>query len=324
MNSLSMESLSMNSDVATCLETHASARVFFDEWSGKPVLEAEALARGWEEGPSRRGYAARLASRGHVDSRSLEDHLTWLLGEVRARLPELAEAGTFRVDFFCYWVSARGHGGPDLSAALLGGVAEMGASLSFDVYFDGDVDGNNVDGDVDVCRDQETKGDWSRLRRQLVDAGESNAEGGTRVAQAAVERLLGPDVIHDAVSEYLSGGDWSELARSVLRLLRSPLARRACLETIREGDPDRRRSATELLRAICTLESAEVLRPLLSDADPEVAMWAAKGVDELALDLSDEALERWIQDLERSPVGEVRAVGAELRLRLDQRDSGSR
>ena len=306
-----MNSQSMNRDVATCLETHASARVFFDEWSGEPVLGAEALARGWEEGPSRRGYAARLASRGHVDSRSLEDHLTWLLGEVRARLPELAEAGTFRVDFFCYWVSARGHGGPDLSAALLGGVAEMGASLSFDVYFDGDLD-------------QETKGDWSRLRRQLVDAGESNAEGGTRVAQAAVERLLGPDVIHDAVSEYLSGGDWSELARSVLRLLRSPLARRACLETIREGDPDRRRSATELLRAICTLESAEVLRPLLSDADPEVAMWAAKGVDELALDLSDEALERWIQDLERSPVGEVRAVGAELRLRLDQRDSGSR
>lgn len=289
--------------MSLCTETFATARVFFPEWSGAPVLGADALARGWTEGHTLRGHAASLRSQGHVESLSLEDHLTWLVDEVRARLPGLV--GPVRLDFFCFWVSARGHGGPHLSAALLARVAELGASLSFDVYFE-----------------DEPERAWSALRRQL--SGEPPAVGGTRAAQAAIERLLGPQLIDDAVTEYLSHGEWSELARSVLRLLRSPTARRVCLETIEGGEPDRRRGATELLRAICTPESVELLRPLLADADPEVAMWAAKGIDDLAWELPEAELERWIQELERSAVSEVRAVAAELRERFDQPASGSR
>ncbi len=67
-----------------------------------------------------------------------------------------------------------------------------------------------------------------------------------------------------------------------------------------------------------------MLQPLLTDADSVVAMWAAKAIDDLAPDLSTEALERWIQELERSPVREVRTLAAELRPRLDHPDSGSR
>ena len=80
-------------NASLCVETHASARVFFDAWSGEPVLGADALARGWEEGGSLRGHAARIGSRGHVESRSLEDHPRWLSSEVRALLPALSEAG---------------------------------------------------------------------------------------------------------------------------------------------------------------------------------------------------------------------------------------
>jgi hypothetical protein len=43
-------------------------------------------------------------------------------------------AQNLKADFFCYWLSATGHGGPELSAGTLGRIAALGASLGFDFY----------------------------------------------------------------------------------------------------------------------------------------------------------------------------------------------
>ncbi len=37
-------------------------------------------------------------------------------------------------DFFCYWLSATGHGGPEVSAPMLERIASFNASLGFDYY----------------------------------------------------------------------------------------------------------------------------------------------------------------------------------------------
>ena len=82
-----------------------------------------------------------VSSEGHVDSTSLERHLIWLLDRIeparQALLAVAAEHGA-RVDFFVYWVSASGEGGPEITAPSLERIASLNASLGFDIYDESD------------------------------------------------------------------------------------------------------------------------------------------------------------------------------------------
>jgi hypothetical protein len=43
--------------------------------------------------------------------------------------------GVSSADVFCYWVSATGNGGPDLSPQVLGRLAARELVLGFDIYY---------------------------------------------------------------------------------------------------------------------------------------------------------------------------------------------
>lgn len=78
-----------------------------------------------------------LKSEGKVASTSLERHLLFLLDRVEPRLAALD--GLLRThqataDFFCFWLSATGHGGPIFSADVMQRVAATGAELGIDFY----------------------------------------------------------------------------------------------------------------------------------------------------------------------------------------------
>jgi hypothetical protein len=78
-----------------------------------------------------------LSTKNAVNSTSLERHLVQLLDAVEPRsemLQVIRAAQNLKADFFCYWLSATGHGGPELSAGTLGRIAALGASLGFDFY----------------------------------------------------------------------------------------------------------------------------------------------------------------------------------------------
>lgn len=78
-----------------------------------------------------------LKSEGKLASTSLERHLLFLLETIEphaAALRDLRVAQRATADFFCFWLSATGHGGPIFSAELMQRVAATGAELGIDFY----------------------------------------------------------------------------------------------------------------------------------------------------------------------------------------------
>jgi hypothetical protein len=79
-----------------------------------------------------------LSTQALVSSTSLEKHLRFLLDKLEprsARLLELVREQSLEMDFFCYWLSATGHGGPELSAETLSRIGALEARLGLDIYF---------------------------------------------------------------------------------------------------------------------------------------------------------------------------------------------
>jgi hypothetical protein len=78
-----------------------------------------------------------VTSEGRVESTSVERHLIYVLEKVEPAKEELlavAREQGLTADFFCYCVSATGHGGPEIGADTLRRISELGASLGFDLY----------------------------------------------------------------------------------------------------------------------------------------------------------------------------------------------
>jgi hypothetical protein len=72
-----------------------------------------------------------------VESTSLERHLVHLLDAVEpasAALQRIRADENLWADFDCYWLSATGHGGPEVSPETLGRIAALGASLGLDFH----------------------------------------------------------------------------------------------------------------------------------------------------------------------------------------------
>jgi hypothetical protein len=72
-----------------------------------------------------------------VGSTSLERHLIYLLDAVEPAalaLDAVRSQYDLRADFFCYWLSATGHGGPEISPLTLARIAALDAPLGIDFY----------------------------------------------------------------------------------------------------------------------------------------------------------------------------------------------
>lgn len=78
-----------------------------------------------------------LGSEHGVESTSLERHLVHLLDVIEpaaAALEMLRRRHELRIDLFCYWLSATGHGGPEISPGTLARIAALDAALGIDFY----------------------------------------------------------------------------------------------------------------------------------------------------------------------------------------------
>ncbi len=72
-----------------------------------------------------------------VDSTDLERHLIYLLDAVEPAshsLAALRRHDDLKTDFFCFWLSATGHGGPVISPATLARIAALDTPLGIDFY----------------------------------------------------------------------------------------------------------------------------------------------------------------------------------------------
>ena len=127
-----------------CRKTYATFRLAGSEVDPDQItkalgLEATGIAMRSTVG-SNRPVVWSLSSKSAVRSTSLESHLLFLLDKLEPaseRLRALVESQSHvEVDFFCYWLSASGHGGPSISAKTLKRIASLGAKLDFDIYFD--------------------------------------------------------------------------------------------------------------------------------------------------------------------------------------------
>lgn len=134
-----------------CARTRASFRLVGDALDPDEVSAELGLAPTWtaakdQEIPvGRQGRTSRrqstgvwlLASEDHVDSTAVERHLVHLLDAVEpasAAVDALRRRQELRADFFCYWPSATGHGGPEVSPGTLRRIAALDAALGFDFY----------------------------------------------------------------------------------------------------------------------------------------------------------------------------------------------
>jgi hypothetical protein len=125
--------------------------------------------------------------------------------------------------------------------------------------------------------------DWTDLARRLGSLERAGSQyGSSTMARAAVELLLGPELIRSAVDHYVSGAPGSELARHVLWLLHPWSAMERCHEIyLTSPDLDDRRAAVELLRVVADRRALPWVAIYLSDPDEIIQAWAAGIVDQL-------------------------------------------
>lgn len=120
--------------------------------------------------------------------------------------------------------------------------------------------------------------DWQSLAEKL----QSGNRGGTELARRALIEIIGEEAISASVDHYIDLRDGSELARSVLWLLRPEAARRRCLEIYQnDSDLERRQMAIELLRVLATRDTLPWVSTFLTDPDPTIQNWGAGVVDQL-------------------------------------------
>jgi hypothetical protein len=124
--------------------------------------------------------------------------------------------------------------------------------------------------------------DWHTLAQKLGSLHEGGESGGSDLGRQALELIVGVDALRSAVDYYIAGGPGSELARSVLALLKPASAMERCLEIARsDADTESRRSAVELLRVIADGRGIAWVAEFLRDEDEGVQVWGAGIVDQL-------------------------------------------
>lgn len=125
-------------DYPTCAATYATFRIYCGELSLDEVTARLSVAptHTQSRAPNRpQGWF--LSTKGMVESRDVSRHVDWLLGHIlplQSTLHDLQSRPDVRMDIFCYWRSAEGHGGPTLDASQMRALAELNIEIGFDCY----------------------------------------------------------------------------------------------------------------------------------------------------------------------------------------------
>ncbi len=163
--------------------------------------------------------------------------------------------------------------------------------------------------------------DWEDLAEALdaivVDGRSSRSErGGDALARLALARLLGDAACREAVDHYVDHRPGSELARSVLSLLRPTAAIDRCLAIGSSDDAvERRRAAIELLSVIADRRVLPFVRGFLDDPDSDIPSWGAEILDQLlsARLVELEEIEPLLAIIDAHPNPAVRRIGRLIR-----------
>ena len=129
-----------------CLRTYSTLRIFTAEQAPEAVTEQLAVnpSRVWHRGSNETAVARKhnawfLTSRGAVDSRDTRRHIDWLLQTLEGQedfLLRLRGAGG-STDIIGFWHAAGlSEGGPGLELAQMAALAELGVTISWNIYFD--------------------------------------------------------------------------------------------------------------------------------------------------------------------------------------------
>jgi hypothetical protein len=131
--------------------------------------------------------------------------------------------------------------------------------------------------------------DWNALTAELktvqqIPAGARAESGGSGLARAALEQILGTQALRDAVDFYVHLDRGSELVRSVLSLIRPWSAMQRCHELfVTDSKLEHRRSAVELLRVICDRRALPWVTQYLDDPDSTIRAWGVGVLGQLLL-----------------------------------------
>ena len=131
-------------DYPTCKSTYATLRIYHDELdpdviSSRLLLTpSESQKKGQVLGPDREAPVGGwfLSSNDQVSSKDVRRHVVWLLDQMAGReeqFLQLQDEG-YRTDIFCYWLSASGHGGPELDPEIMQRLVSLRLKIGFDVY----------------------------------------------------------------------------------------------------------------------------------------------------------------------------------------------
>ena len=129
---------------------------------------------------------------------------------------------------------------------------------------------------------------WHKLALKLetiTDTENGYSEvGGTKIAETALTEILGDEFVIQAVDYYVTRSPGSELARSVLMLIKPKIAIQRCWEIFDSYiDKQQQYNALSLLRDICDISVMERIPELFSHNDHRVRMAALALVDELSV-----------------------------------------
>lgn len=130
-----------------CKRTYATFRLLGDLLNPSDITSrlgitpSKAFAKGetWDKTGIRQCTTGiwKLSSKDELMTTNLERHLVFLLNRlepVTLEIIKIADELSLETDFFCYWLSATGHGGPEFSPGVLRRISNLNASLNLDFY----------------------------------------------------------------------------------------------------------------------------------------------------------------------------------------------
>ena len=122
--------------------------------------------------------------------------------------------------------------------------------------------------------------DWLALSRSVKQ--NKPPDHSSPTALVAVEKIIGEDVLRQAVDYYVALKPEYELARRVLWQLRPWSAMQRCYEIFRsDADIESRRTAIELLRVVADERVLDWVDEFLADSDVGIQNWAMGILDQM-------------------------------------------
>ena len=131
-------------DYPTCGATYASLCIYHDDLDPDNVTARLGISPSEtrRKGETRRsGHVIPvggwfISSKGHVESRDVRRHIAWILDQIAESEDELQQLQNEGCDMqvFCYWLSASGHGGPELNHEIMRRLVSLRLDIEFDVY----------------------------------------------------------------------------------------------------------------------------------------------------------------------------------------------